>query len=530
MNKLRKTFGTLFFAGALAAGAFFGTQFVRDVQFAHAEQQVDTTRQTLNATEDLSNAFRDVAKVVEPSVVEIQVHKTIKGMSTNLPFNDDFLRRFFGGQIPGDQGNDQGDNGDDNNPQANPHNFGGPEFEQIGTGSGVIMEVDGDTAYILTNNHVAGGADEMLVTLADGRLIKGAKTVGTDPKTDLALVKIKADHVIPAKWGDSQTLQKGDWILAFGAPFGYVGSMTHGIVSALNRDVGILRNQQGYENFIQVDAPINPGNSGGPLVNLKGEVVGINTAIASRSGGFQGIGFAIPSHLAKFVYQQLKSSGKVTRGWLGVAIASVDDPQAEPVARSFGYTDLTGVLVQQVLPNTPAAGKLQDGDVITKLDGQEVRDAQQLRNRIASMAPGTEITLSVYRSGKTEQEKIKLGEQPANISLAGGAGPGGQQEETGVGQLGIHLSDITDPLAQRFNLGDRRQGALVTQVSPHSIAASAGLRPGDVITKIGSQTVKDASDASSLLQKADLKKGIRLYVVSSQGSHFIFLQEEQSSQ
>ncbi len=526
MKRIRKTFGTLFLAGALAAGAFFGTQFVRDVQFARAEDQVNATRQELSTTEDLSNAFRDVAKVVEPSVVEIQVHKTIKGVSTNLPFNDNFLRRFFGDQAPGDQGNDQGDNGDGDN--ANPHNFGGPEFEQIGTGSGVIMETDGDTAYILTNNHVAGGADQILVTLADGRQIKGAKVVGTDPKTDLALVKIKAEHLIPAKWGDSQTLQKGDWVLAFGAPFGYVGSMTHGIVSALNRDVGILRNQQGYENFIQVDAPINPGNSGGPLVNLKGQVVGINTAIASRSGGFQGIGFAIPSHLAKFVYQQLKSSGKVTRGWLGVAIASVDEPQAESVARSFGYKDLTGVLVQQVLPGTPAAGKLQDGDIITKLNGQEVRDAQQLRNRIASMAPGTAIKLSVFRSGKTEEETIKLGEQPANISLAGGQG--GPEEATGVSQLGIRLSDISDQLAQHFNLGDRRQGALVTQVSPNSIAAMAGMRPGDVITKIGNQTVKDASEASDLLQKADLKKGIRLYVVSSQGSHFVFLQEDQPGQ
>src|SRR5205814_1633677 len=174
------------------------------------------------------------------------------------------------------------------------------------------------------NNHVAGGASEMTVTLSDGREIKGAKLLGADPKSDLAVVQIKADHLISAKWGDSDTLAKGDWILAFGAPFGYVGSMTHGIVSALNRsNVGILDRQNGYENFIQVDAPINPGNSGGPLVNLKGEVVGINTAIASRSGGFQGIGFAIPSNQAKPIYGILRDKGKVTRGWLGISISDV---------------------------------------------------------------------------------------------------------------------------------------------------------------------------------------------------------------
>ena len=187
------------------------------------------------------------------------------------------------------------------------------------------MEVQGGSGFILTNNHVAGGATELTVTLSDGRVIKGndVKVLGADAKTDLAVVKIKADHLIPAQWGDSDKLERGDWVMAFGSPFGYVGSMTHGIVSALHRQAGILAAQQGYENFIQVDAPINPGNSGGPLINIHGEVVGINTAIASRSGGFQGIGFAIPSNQAKFVYAGLKDHGKITRGWLGVSISDV---------------------------------------------------------------------------------------------------------------------------------------------------------------------------------------------------------------
>src|SRR6185312_14349852 len=227
---------------------------------------------------------------------------------------------------------------------------GGGSYEQVGTGSGVIMEVNGRTGYILTNNHVAGGATEMSVTLADGRKLDDAKLVGADPKTDLAVVQISAEDLKGAKWGDSSNLQQGDWIMAFGSPFGYVGSMTHGIVSALNRSqVGIL-GQQGYEDFIQVDAPINPGNSGGPLVNLHGEVVGVNTAIASRSGGFQGIGFAIPSNEAKFVYEALKSHGKVVRGWLGVSIADVARNEKE--AQSFGYKGTAGVLVEQSFPNT----------------------------------------------------------------------------------------------------------------------------------------------------------------------------------
>ncbi len=524
MNKVRKAFGTVILGGAIAAGTFFGSGLFRDVQFARAEEKVQTSRQQLATATDLATAFKEVGKAIEPSVVKIDVHKTVKGISSNLPGGeDDLLRRFFGrGGLP------RGDGGGDESDTPNPHGDG-DGFEQIGTGSGVIMETDGSTAFILTNNHVAGGADEMLITLADGRQIKGGKTVGADPKSDLALVKLSVDHVIPAQWGDSQQLEKGDWVLAFGSPFGYVGSMTHGIISALNRDVGILRNQQGYESFIQVDAPINPGNSGGPLVNLKGEVVGINTAIASRSGGFQGIGFAIPSNAAKFVYQQLKSSGKVTRGWLGVSIASVSEPRYQDVARSFGYTDLTGVLIKQVGEETPAAGKLQDGDIVTKLNGKQLRDAAQLRNMIAAMAPNSEVSMSVFRAGKTSDFKIKLGEQPENLALnskSGGAKSPDAPNVQGLDKLGLKVSDISDEIAQRFNLGDRKTGAIITAVDPKSIAAKQGLRPGDVITKVEGKNVKNASEARDMLKDADLKKGVRLAVTTQQGSDFFVLKND----
>lgn len=277
MNRMKKSLSVLVLAAIGGGGFMFGTGVVRDAQFAHAQQQVETSRNQLARAEDLASVFRNVGKAVEPSVVNIQVSKTVKGVSRSLPFDDDTLRRFFpdkNGDGEPDLPEGFGGGGDGEG--------GGGGFDRIGTGSGVIMEVNGSEAFILTNNHVAGDADEMTVTLADGRALKNGKVVGADPKTDLAVVKIQADRLIAAKWGDSSKLQKGDWVMAFGSPFGYIGSMTHGIVSALNRDVGILRSTMGYENFIQVDAPINPGNSGGPLVDVQGNVIGINTRSEER--------------------------------------------------------------------------------------------------------------------------------------------------------------------------------------------------------------------------------------------------------
>jgi serine protease Do len=523
MKPMKKVAGVVALAAVGTAGVLFGNGLVSDVQFARAEAQVQTSRQQLQQAEDLSTAFREVSKVVSPSVVKIEVRKTIKGVSHVLPFPDDQLKRFFP------------DRDGDGEPDL-PPGFGdqGGEMEQIGTGSGVVMEVDGSTGYIVTNNHVAGGAEEMTITLADGRVIKNGKVLGTDPKSDLAVIKIQEDHLIPAKWGDSDKLQQGDWIVAFGAPFGYVGSMTHGIVSALHRQTDVdggpgILGRYGYENFIQVDAPINPGNSGGPLTNLRGEVVGINTAIASRSGGFQGIGFAIPSDQAKFIYNQLKTKGKVTRGWLGVAIASVDDPHVEPmVQKSFGYKSDNGVLVQQVMPNTPASGKLQKGDIITKLDGNTVKDSQQLRDKVALIAPNTDVKMTVFRDGKEQEVTIKLGEQPEDMASIGKPGESGQGEAAtaGQGKLGITLGDVNDQLAQRYGLEQGVQGAIVRQVDPKSPAAEAGIRPGDVITDVGGKKVTDANSAQQALSKADLAKGIRLYVVSKDGSRFAWIQSD----
>jgi serine protease Do len=526
MNRLKKLTSAFVLSGVAVGGWMVGSGVVADVQFARAQAQVQTSREQLATAQDLSSAFREVGKAVEPSTVRIDVSKTVKGISRSLPFgdNDELLKRMFP------------DRDGDGEPDL-PEGFGDREFDQRGTGSGVIMEVNGSTAFILTNNHVAGGAEEMIITLSDGRQIKNGKVVGTDVKTDLAVVKIEAERLIPAKWGDSGTVQKGDWIVAFGSPFGYVGSMTHGIVSALNRQTsanggGGILGRMGYENFIQVDAPINPGNSGGPLVNLKGEVVGINTAIASRSGGFQGIGFAIPSNQAKYVYSQLKSSGKVTRGWLGVGIASVNDPRIVKLAEDFGYTKNEGVFVQQVMPNTPATDKLKHGDIITAMNGKPVKDVQELRNHIAEVAPNTEVTLSVFREGKTEDVKLKVGEQPDEMQLASGEMRGGRgnrggadaKDESGVsGKLGIGLGDVNEELAQKFSLEAGQKGALVVEVDPKSPAYREGIRPGDVITEVGKTQVKSAKEARDALSKADLNKGVRLYVVSREGSRFVFV-------
>jgi serine protease Do len=527
MTRLRKNAAMIILAAASAGAWIGGNRLVKDVQFAQAEEKVQSSRQELQSVQDLSAVFRNVGKAVEPSVVQIEIHKTVKAAGL-VPENNQSLRKFFrdhGLDIPGGNGGDDNGNNEDDNATPQLPDEG---QEEVGTGSGVIMETDGSTAYILTNNHVAGGGGTITVTLADGRIIKDAKTIGADPKADLAVVKITADHLIPAKWGDSDQLDRGDWVLAFGSPFGYVGSMTHGIVSALNRtNVGILGNQ-GYENFIQVDAPINPGNSGGPLVNIHGEVVGINTAIASRSGGFQGIGFAIPSDQAKVIYQILKTKGKVTRGWLGVEI--IDVSRQPDAAKELGYTHDTGVLVRGVLNGTPSSGKLQSGDIITEINGKKVENVQQLRNEVAFITPGTNTKIEVFRNDKDSEVDLTMGEQPDDVmameSHSGGNSSRAHSDTDAVASLGIHLSDVTDDLAQKFNLGDVKQGAIITSVAPRSLAAKANLQPGELITRVAGNDVHNSHEAAAAIAKEDFKKGFLLYVTTSDGSQVIFVQEQ----
>ncbi len=390
------------------------------------------------------------------------------------------------------------------------------EFRSQGTGSGVIVEVEGQYGYILTNNHVAGGATDITVELADGRVITGAQVMGTDPKSDLAVVRIEADNLIPAQLGDSDQLDKGDWVLAFGSPFGYVGSMTSGIISAKNRQTGIL-GQLGQENFIQTDAAINPGNSGGPLVNLRGEVIGINTAIASRTGGFNGIGFAIPSNQAKPIYEILKQGGKVERGYLGVGISDLTDPRGREQAEVLGFEGTKGVLVGQVTRDAPAAGALRPGDIITAINGAAVDNVSQLRQRVANTPPNTKIDLTVFRAGKTETVSVTLGAQPDDLESVASVASPNQQDTT----VGLGLRALTDEVKAELGIDNIDAGVAVTEVTTGSPAARAGLQPGDVITSIDGKPVTTLREASDAIKAGDLNKGIRMIVANQQGQRFV---------
>jgi serine protease Do len=523
MNPMRsRVVVGLFALGALSAGYYGGRPLLERVEFAHAEADVDATRQQLSTVEDLSTVFRHIDKVVEPSVVQIDVKKTVASDGMHEP--DDDMRRFFqehGLPMPTQPDNE-------------------PPQEEIGTGSGVIMDAADGYGYILTNNHVAGDASTIDVLLSDGRRItnKDVTLLGADPKSDLAVLKVKADRLIPAKWGNSDELEVGDWVMAFGSPFGYVGSMTHGIVSALKRDnVHIIMGGEGYEDFIQVDAPINPGNSGGPLVNIHGEVVGVNTAIATHSGGFQGIGFAIPSNDAHTVYESLKEHGMVVRGWLGVSLHDVADYPNE--AKSFGYTGTDGVIIEEVAPNGPATGAIQPGDIVTSFGGQPVTNSQQLRFLVAAMAPGAKADVHVYRDGKDQAVSLTVGTQPKDLDAAmekGSAGGGADNSGAAVQPttvMGLTLGTLDKDTAAKLGID---AGAVITDVAHGSVAEKAGLIPGDVITMVFRTPVHNAADAATALGAADLNKGVRLYVVSRDEqtghviSQFVFLQNGDGDQ
>lgn len=480
-----------------------GSSLVKDVQFARAEEKVEMARGQLETLQDLSSAFKKVNRALENSVVQVRVEKKGNAMVGQLPrFDDDMLRRFF----------DRDGDGEPDQPE--------PDFSQQATGSGVIMDFANGEGFIVTNNHVVADAAKVSVVLNDGRQIEDATVVGTDPKTDVAVIKIKAERLIPAKWGDSDTLEKGDLIVAFGSPFGYVGSMSHGIVSALNRQAGVISSQYAYENFIQVDAPINPGNSGGPLVDLKGNVVGINTAIATRSGSFSGIGFAIPSNQAKSVYESLRANGKVVRGYLGVQIADVTNaaPEIKSDLETLGFKGDNGVLVRQVMRSGPAFQKLQPGDIITQIDGKSVKSMTELRNRIAMTKPGEEVKLTVWRDHKTETVGVKLEEQPEDQTRVASAPDAPSQAEIGVAIVTPNASDL-----KAAGLSEEATGALVRQVMPRSPAFRAGIRPGDLITRIGDSPIKSADDAKAALKDADLTKGVRIDILNREGEKMLTL-------
>ncbi|MGA7980175.1 MAG: DegQ family serine endoprotease [Chromatiaceae bacterium] len=341
-------------------------------------------------------------------------------------------------------------------------------------GSGFIIDPSG---WVVTNNHVVDGAARVKVIMQDGTQYK-AQVKGRDPKTDLALLKVDAGKPLPyVQFGDSDTARVGDWVLAVGNPFGLGGSVTAGIISARGRDI----NSGPYDDFLQVDAPINRGNSGGPLFNEKGRVIGVNTAIYSPSGGSVGIGFAIPSSIAKDVVSKLEATGHIERGWLGVAI----QPVTEDVAKSLGLSSEQGTLVASVAPDSPAAkAGLRPGDVILQAGGKPIDEFKDLSRLVADTPAGTNMKIEVYRDGKTKDLPVVIGKMPDQQKVA--ARQSTQPDDT-TPHLGLYLAPITPQARRALQLGESTQGALVAQVEQGSPADEAGIKPGSVISMVGQQ-------------------------------------------
>jgi serine protease Do len=390
------------------------------------------------------------------------------------------------------------------------------EFFQRGMGSGVI--VDAEKGYILTNAHVVADADTVDVITHDDRKFT-AEWVRTDPQTDLAVLKIQAEKLTAAPLGDSDRMQIGDWVLAIGAPEGLEQTVTAGIISAKGRTTG---RSGGYENFLQTDAAINHGNSGGPLVNMRGEVIGINTAIVSRVGAYAGIGLSIPSNMARNIMDQLIESGQVTRGYLGVVIQDVD----EGLAESFELPSRKGALVSQVAEDGPAAeAGIQAGDFITRINEEAIESVNDIRNTVAAIQPGSKARLTLWRDGKKKQLTVTIGEQPAEMRTAmGRPGPDGAAEKS-VEKLGLQVATATPEALEKLGYDDGQKGVLIEQVTPGSPAAEKGLRPGELIRKVGNRTVATAGQFARAVSQAD--GGIRLLVASPRGQRFVFLQPGQ---
>ncbi len=451
----------------------------------------------------LSEAFTSVAKAVRPSVVHISAVTRIQPTSgkqrlrPQIPeqlrrefgMNDDMFEKFFEQQIP-DQGH-----------------------SQHGQGTGFIISKDG---YILTNNHVVRGANELTVKLSDGRQFTG-KMIGQDDKTDVAVIKINATNLMPVELGDSDSLQVGEWVLAIGSPFGLEQTVTAGIISAKGRgNVGITD----YEDFLQTDAAINPGNSGGPMVNMQGQVVGINTAIASRTGGSAGVGFAIPSSMVKGVAESLMKDGKVTRGWLGAAIQDLNTD----LAKSFNYDSTEGVLIGDVVPDSPAAkAGLKAGDIVVKLNGRAMYSSSQLRNTVSLMQPKTSAEFAIYRDGKSQMVTVTIGTLDANASLASTPSVEEATAETTNDAFGISVQDLTADMAQELNLKEGTRGVVVVNVEEDSLAANAGLSTGDMIVSVAGQAVKNVAEYRELLEKHPVESGVRMQVSRNGITRFVFL-------
>ncbi|MDB5344030.1 MAG: protease Do [Schlesneria sp.] len=490
-TSIRQTLMMSMAAGALAVSA---------VTWTHKQEAVAIP--SAPKADELSAAFRAVAAEATPSIVSIETITHMKQVQGRNPQvgEDEIpapLREFFR-----------------NDPRADEmfrnRGRGRAMPPRRGMGSGFIIDGSG---IILTNNHVVNGADEVKVRLSDGREFIG-RDIKTDPRTDVAIVRIDASGLKPLQLGDSHLTQVGDWVLAIGSPFGLDMSVTAGIISAKGRSNRITARA----DFLQTDAAINPGNSGGPLINLRGEVIGINTAIATESGGYDGIGFAIPSHIAGWVSQKLIANGEVTRGYIGTEIKAVD----AQTARQFNLKVREGALVRSVLPGSPAekAG-LEPGDLILKLNETPINDPTSLQGAVEQLAIGKSYPVQISRGGKHETLTLTVAEMPKNLSVASNHDEEpAPQRASKFDSLGVEVRALTKDLAKQFGVTGTTTGLVISGIEEGSPAQAAGLKAGDVIEKAGGQvvtTVEEYEKARDQFSKGD---GLVLNVRSSDGRKF----------
>ena len=475
-----------FLAGAIVALAltisnnWMPVVFSEDIVGKPAKPEID--QKTIDLADGLSRAFEQVASAVSPAVVHIATSKTVRTPRFESPFEDEMLERFFRGR------------------GLQPR-----QFQQNALGSGIIISDDG---YILTNNHVVNGADALKVRLSDGREFD-AKITGTDPQSEVAVIKIDGKGLPYAVLGDSDNLRIGQWVVAIGSPFGFDRTVTAGIVSAKGRSLGM----QAYEDYIQTDAAINPGNSGGPLVNLRGEVVGINTAIVTRSGGYQGIGFAIPINMANPIKDALMKEGKVVRGFLGVQPQDIDDS----LARALDLKDREGSLVAGVVPGSAAdkAG-IRHGDVILRFNGTKITDSNRLRHVVAAAPVGKEVEVEINRKGETMIVKTTVGDQAKEMPAVGS--PGGLRSD----EFGFTAEENTPAVRERLGV-ELKEGVVVTQVEPNGIAAKKGILPGAVIIEARQKTVRNMRELNAIMKDASPKEGVLLLVNQGGWNKYIWL-------
>ncbi|MCX7981904.1 MAG: DegQ family serine endoprotease [Syntrophales bacterium] len=430
-------------------------------------------------------SFADLTEKVKPAVVNISTTRTVRSGGVFSPFGDSPLERFFGdefferffGDIPR------------------------REFKQQSLGSGFIISADG---YIFTNNHVVEKADKIIVKLSDGRQFD-AKVIGKDAKTDIALIKIKAERLPVAEIGDSDKVRVGDWVIAIGNPFGLEHTVTAGIVSAKGRVIGAGP----YDNFIQTDASINPGNSGGPLFSLEGKVIGINTAIVAQA---QGIGFAIPINMAKAILPDLKAKGKVTRAWMGISVQDV----TEDMAKVLKLKSREGAIITETFKDDPAdrAG-LKPGDVITEINGKKIKDSHELLLTIASLPVGEKITVKVVRDGKEMTFYVTVTERKEEKEIA-------LSREGAKDKFGLVVQNITPEVARQLGL-KKRQGVIVVAVEEGSPADEAGIQPQDIILQVNRVPVNSVADYMREMGKKSVKEGIALLIKRGNATFFITL-------